>query len=344
MPEVGRRLRAWLTVRPVLRALLVALVPLVVFSITMEVRLSSYVASTTRERTSDWTEFRPHPTMFWRLRPNLDVDLSMRTEQFHVTTNSQGIRSPEVPFRKGPTTWRAWCLGDSITYGYGVDDDQTYESRLQDLLARLHPDKQIQVLNGGCPGWSSFQGRELTRSLGLKYQPDLYILGFVYADPAFEDQTDSARVDPNPLVRWAKLGLYQSEFYMFLRQRVVRRTNPEGLPPEDYTLATPRVPPEEYRQILNWFASQARAGGGHVIFLNLAKRDPDPHAAYDQLRNVAREVAQSTGNVWLDVDSMFRDRPDRRSLFSDRIHPNAQGFELMSQALADAIQAKGWIP
>jgi lysophospholipase L1-like esterase len=341
---VIRRLRLFFTFRPGLRALLVALVPLAVFAILMEFRIAAYVAGTTRVRGSEWTEFRPHPTMFWRLRPNLQVELAMRGERFQVTTNSQGIRSPEVPFRKGPRTWRAWCLGDSITYGYGVDDDKTYESRLQDKLQRLHPDRQIQVLNGGCPGWTSFQARELTRSVGLKYQPDLYILGCVYADPAYEDKPDSARVDSNPLVRWFRLALFRSEFYMFLRQRVVRRSNPEGLPPADYTLATPRVPPEEYRQILNWFVGQARAGGGHVVFLNLGKRDPDPHPGYDQLRRIAQEVSRQTGNAWVDIDAMFKERPDRASLFSDRIHPNVQGFELMAEALARAIEEKGWIP
>lgn len=340
---MGHRLRAFFTPRPVLRALLVALLPLLAFGLVMEARLRAFVDTTRTERTSAWTEFRPHPTMFWRLRPGLDVDISMRDQDFHVTSNSLGLRGPEVPFAKPANGWRAWCLGDSITYGYGVDDGQTYESRLQGLLQAEHPDRQVEVINGGCPGWSSFQAIQLTESVGDRFRPDLYILAFVYADPAFEDVSDAARVDANPLVRWTKLGLNRSELYMYLRQRVMRRTNPKGLTPEDYMLATPRIPEEDYRKNLAWFTDRAKRTGGHVLFLNLAKRDPDPHEGYAAYRQIAREAMESTGNAWLDVDALFREQPSPQALFSDRIHPNADGFALMATAIARVIDEKGWL-
>lgn len=338
-----QRIRAFFTSRPVLRAVVVALVPLLVFGLVMEAKLRSFVAGTSRERTSEWTEFRPHPTMFWRLRPNLDVTIEMRDQKFHVTTNEFGLRGVEVPFEKPANGWRAWCLGDSITYGYGVDDGQTYEARLQDLLQTGHPDRAVAVLNGGCPGWSSFQARQLTEEVGLKYHPDLYVLGFTYADPAFEDATDAAKVDSNPLIRWLKLGLNQSELYLFARKSLLRRSNPQGLPDADYMLRTPRVPEDEYRANLQWFAEIARATDAHVVVLSLAKRDPDPHEQYARFRAIAREVAESTGNAFLDVDALFSAQPDPRSLFSDRIHPNAAGFDLMARAIADVVQERGWI-
>lgn len=337
------RLRAFFTPRPVLRALVVALLPLLAFGLVMEAQLRAFVDTTRTERTSAWTEFRPHPTMFWRLRPGLDVDITMRDQAFHLATNSLGLRGPEVPFQKPPGGWRAWCLGDSITYGYGVNEDETYEARLQGLLQEKHPDRKIEILNGGCPGWSSFQARQLTEAVGLQFQPDLYILAFVYADPAFEDVADSARVDANPLVRWTKLGLNQSELYMYMRQRVMRRTNPRGLTPEDYRLTVPRIPEKEYRENLTWFAEQAKRTGGHVIFLNLAKREPDPHDGYAAYRKMARETMESTGNVWLDIDALFRSQPNPEGLYSDRIHPNAEGFALMARAIADAVDERGWI-
>lgn len=305
--------------------------------------MRAFVDTTRTERTSAWTEFRPHPTMFWRLRAGLDVDISMRDQEFHVTTDSRGLRGPEFPLATPPSGWRAWCLGDSITYGYGVDDEDTYEARLQGILRAEHPSRKVEVLNGGCPGWSSFQAIELTKSLGDSFRPDLYILAFVYADPAFEDVADADRVDANPLVRWAKLGLNRSELYMYLRQRVMRRTNPRGLTPVDYRLATPRIPLEDYERNLAWFTDRARRSGGHVIFMNLAKRDPDPHEAYATYREVARKAMESTGNAWIDVDALFREQPDPPALFSDRIHPNAQGFALMAEALARTLDEKGWL-
>ncbi len=326
-----------------LRSFIIAFVFVAVFAGFMEIRMRSFVASTNKGGPGTWSEFRPHPTLFWRLRPNLDAEISIGDVHFHVKTNSLGLRGKELPFRKKHNEWRAVCLGDSITFGYGVDDGKTYEDDLQELLGELHRDREINIINGGCPGWTSFQARELTQNLLARFNPDLYILGFTYADPAFEDVPDSERVDKILLFRWIRTLLYKSEFYLFLRQKHFQGVNPLGLPPADYSMSVPRISGNEYEENLQWFASLAKANGGHVIYLNLAKRDPDPSELYSTYRTINKDVATSTQNAWLDIDAVFRPNQQSKKLFTDRIHPTAVGYKMMAEAITTEIEKRKWV-
>ena len=71
-----------------LRSFIIAFVFVAVFAGFMEIRMRSFVASTNKGGPGTWSEFRPHPTLFWRLRPNLDAEISIGDVHFHVKTNS----------------------------------------------------------------------------------------------------------------------------------------------------------------------------------------------------------------------------------------------------------------
>jgi lysophospholipase L1-like esterase len=61
------------------------------------------------------------------------------------------------------------AFGDSLTFGYGVDDNKSYPALLQNLL-------DCEVINAGISGQDTAQGlRRLPDTLAT-YQPDLIIL------------------------------------------------------------------------------------------------------------------------------------------------------------------------
>jgi lysophospholipase L1-like esterase len=283
------------------------------------------------------SEFVPDPLLFWKLRSNLHTRSHVQGADFELIVNSKGLRSPELPFYKVPKEYRVLCLGDSITYGHGVDYSYCYPQQLKDLLQGAYADRKISVINGGCPGYSLWQGMQLYKSLGSKYRPDLVILGFIYADTGYEWKSDSQRALHNPFLRFLMPLLYKSELYLFLRNTKISLENPEGLPPEDFEFKTQRVPLSEYRALLTEFARLVNAAGGKVIFLNLAKSSPDPFDFYAQYRASLKEIAEGTHNYYIDMDELFTARRSE-NLFLDRIHPNAQGFTLMAQAIFNLIK------
>lgn len=93
----------------------------------------------------------------------------------HFTTNSAGLRGPEIG-AKGERT-RILLLGASTAFGIGAEnDDDSFAARLQ----RLNP--HWEVINGAVIGFNSNQELNYFVSELVDYKPDLVITFDAYAD------------------------------------------------------------------------------------------------------------------------------------------------------------------
>ena len=329
------------------------LVGLLAWSISMECSIRSFFKfSHSSLEPVSWALYRPHPTLFWTLRPYFngpvyhatsayDDPLPSEKRSFNVSTNAWGIRGGQIKQKKGDNQWRMLCLGDEMTFGYGVQDHQTYEMQLQKHMRNARRDQHLQVINAGCPGWSSYQAREWTRLYGRYFKPDFYILGFGYADTCPEDMTDLDRINPLPPVRWLQLALYRSELYMYNHRLNYRQVNPYGLPPVDYKRQKLRVSKEQYRENLQWFVDLAKAEGSRVIFLNLPRRDLETNELCTEFRFVTQEVAQTTQSLYVDLQKVMISRA-KEELFSEDTYPNAKGYDLIALTIMVEMQRLGW--
>jgi hypothetical protein len=124
---------------------------------------------------------RPHQDdkIIYELEPNL-------TSQFRhveVRTNSFGMRDLERPVAKAPDTVRVAILGDSYAFGWGVKQDQIFPRHLEQELARLvGSEKNIEVLNFGVPGYSTFQEVANFIDKGAQFKPDVVLVYFIHND------------------------------------------------------------------------------------------------------------------------------------------------------------------
>lgn len=98
-----------------------------------------------------------------------------------ATVNAHGYRGQEHEYQKPRDARRVVVLGDSIAYGAGVDDDQTFSA----LLEKRPP---FEVLNLAVGGYGTDQELIRLEREGLRYQPDVVILSFCL----FSDFTDNA--------------------------------------------------------------------------------------------------------------------------------------------------------
>ena len=94
-----------------------------------------------------------------------------------ITINSQGLRNRETALRKSEHTYRIACIGDSITLGYGLEDGQSYVTRLEELLNNA-PGKKctFEAINYGQLAFNMYQERLFLERKALPYDPDLVIL------------------------------------------------------------------------------------------------------------------------------------------------------------------------
>ena len=137
----------------------------------------------------------PDPQAGYRCAPNLDVQLSgHRDFSYRVRTNSRGLRTPH---QHGPVDVVA--IGDSFTFGYGVDEADAWPARLAALTG-------WSVANLGVSGYGSQSELAVLRSDGLPLQPRLVLWQF------FANDCEDASL----FARWQQSG--QPDLYRWLRQ------------------------------------------------------------------------------------------------------------------------------
>ncbi|RKY41991.1 MAG: hypothetical protein DRP85_04300 [Candidatus Makaraimicrobium thalassicum] len=99
-----------------------------------------------------------------------------------VRINSKGLRDHEYSYSKPPDTYRILVLGDSITFGWGVPFEETYSKCLERKLNRDSSGIKYQVINTGVGNYSTRSEVDFLKKEGLKYDPDMIILGYFVND------------------------------------------------------------------------------------------------------------------------------------------------------------------
>jgi lysophospholipase L1-like esterase len=180
---------------------------------------------------------------------------------------------------KPDDVYRVLLLGDSFTYGAGVDDDEKIfariiERRLNDELP-LPDIERVEVYNGGVPGGLSLHWVALFQEIAEWYDPDLVVIVFFIRDGA-------GTWTANPVIQIGKematlrersaLYRYSHAYRMFRDRRELSRLSGQYLSViEDSYLGTPAETQEWERakKNLRWLQQQSEARGaefGLVIF------------------------------------------------------------------------------
>lgn len=110
---------------------------------------------------------------------------------YRVTTNSEGWREPREFNRTPPEgVSRILVLGDSFTFGTGVNASDTYVERFERLIDNS-TDQQYQVINAGAQGAGMLDYCSMLEHRGLRYDPDLVIVTFTYYDAISRRRADT---------------------------------------------------------------------------------------------------------------------------------------------------------
>lgn len=309
--------------------------------------------------------------VFYRLRPDRDLlfsdplappDVQERT-RFRVRTNSRGFRTPEFSRRKPPGTTRITALGDSSTFGWGVEAERTYPARLGDALAAWPGlAEPVEVINLGVPGYSTFQGRVLLEKVALPLAPDLALWSYISNDGAPTGESDRRAYAQRSGPTGALLaGLHASRAFETLEAWVSwaqARLRPPAPPdPRDPAARNVRSEQEIERNVREALELAERAdvplvvlalcarGRAARLLSELAAESGAPFVdGMAQLVAAAPRVAQAP--EFAEERRRLQDlygaarlerEPLLHVLLPDGCHPNAVGHALVAEALAPVV-------
>jgi lysophospholipase L1-like esterase len=319
------------------------------------------------------------PAVGYVLAPGFEGKL--RRAEFHtqVRVGQSGLRGPDHSAAKS-NSWRILVLGDSLAWGFGVEDDQTFGARLEELLAdsyaadqELGAQADVQVLNGAVPGYGTADELAWLRTRGPALEPDLVIVQFLSVNdiqenpvPASEwaeiqdgmltvrESSDPSAARPGPgfaarLMRvryWLKRHLHVAALgfdiagYLSTRAGLFGRS--DAVWGEDFSAEDAELATELLVQV----ALEAEKLGAQALYLYTTGQAQVIQTDYARLRsaNVVDQAAERAGVPWIDVTEQMRQRADRYELYYPKDgHWTAAGHQAVAEILAKELVGLGLI-
>ncbi|OGO97590.1 MAG: hypothetical protein A3F41_06225 [Coxiella sp. RIFCSPHIGHO2_12_FULL_44_14] len=110
-------------------------------------------------------------------KPHLDVEYPFGApdQSFHVYTDLNGARVASKQAMTEENTAKIWVVGDSQTWGYGLNFPETYAGQLEHLLNE-------RITNWGVAGYNLVSIYRLMKRF-LQFQPQVVVLGYYYDSP-----------------------------------------------------------------------------------------------------------------------------------------------------------------
>lgn len=342
-------------------------------------RIHAPDGSAVNRTTTEETMGQPHPFSGYSLKPSW-VSRPGTKPRSH---NSHGLRGPEVTLEKPDGTYRVVCLGGSSTYGTGPRTfAATWPARLQKYLQGLSGAVDVEVLNGGAPGWTTFESIGNLAFRMLDFDPDLVIvyhtandaIAAVWDDPA-PDNTHLRSVWPIERPSAFELLLEESMLYLtwlnlFTDQVELRsefayytivghgrepvaKFAPDEIPPEGL---------ENFERNLVTLVGIARAHGVEIMLGRQAWEPYEPTDDGNLITGRARaravevmdaslvRVAAEHGVRVVDGAAVLEAEAARQlaegggqDVFRGNVHLKNSGADLLAATFAKAIQEAGLI-
>lgn len=266
--------------------------------------------------------------------------------------DSYGLRGGPVPpsaLQDGNPT--ILCLGDSVTYGYGVDDDHTYPADLQKDFDQASPGRYA-VLNAGVDAYPiALEDAKFLYLWQLGIRPKIAIVGYSFNEGGIgilsfgNDEAAKAKFaarvrEKNQLRSFALYTLvvenWARHYYDRIKGKLVPGTN--------FTKLSETEATSLYDQFLDRFVSDLRAHNVQPVFLLFAGFDGRSQKYDDQglFQVQFAEYAQKNGIPLLrSKDALAAGEPegfDISPFFIDHAHMNERGTERIAAALVPLLQ------
>ena len=266
----------------------------------------------------------------------LQPDATRTWHGVKVRTNHYGMRGQE-PASEAEGLVRVAVLGDSFTFGWLVEEEQSYPgvlARVLDSYAGAGVD--FDVLNFGVVGYSTRDEALVFDARVRPFAPDLVVIGYVLNDPEV-DPTSPLHAAFAPVEWWQYSSLLRL-CASLLKQQEIRRIGGGDVTRYFHENAA------DWSTVVEGFASIRRTSRelDCEVLLTIFPLIPSSGAtwegyAYGDLHDKVAALGRENGFAVLDLLAAFAEHAPRELALPD-LHPNARAYELAGAAIGDAVR------
>lgn len=261
-------------------------------------------------------------------RPNKSMELM----DVMVDINSDGLRDKEYPVEKSDKK-RIIFLGDSLTFGWGVKDEETFATLIEEDINSKSP---TEIINFGTGNYNTEQEVSLFIEKGLKYNPDKVVLFYFIND---------AELTPQKSGLWF---LGYSQFISFYWSRINSMLN-NFLPSKSFQEFYESLYDEGEQGWINTRKAiiqlrdicQDRGIEFQVVLLP-ELHDVDNEIFANIYNNLSLFLAENNID-YLNLAKLFENHPNQIDLWVsyDDAHPNNVAHKKIAESSVDFISNKG---
>jgi len=247
-----------------------------------------------------------------------------------VRTDANGFRGEDIPERATPGTARIAFVGDSITFGWGVAEQETFASQV--LAALKARGRKVDGFNTGVGNYNTAQELNLLRTAGQKLKPDIIVLAYFINDAEpLQKYGQDGWLDWHSMV-WT-IANYRLD--TLLRQQSARADW------KDYYRDLYKSDAAGWRatqQAIRGFAELAKGSGAQLVVFNIPElRTLKPYPFADITAQV-RGVVEKQDVRFVDLlPSVEAEDPSSLWVTVPDPHPNGKANGLFARSMVETL-------
>ncbi|MBI4044670.1 MAG: hypothetical protein HY392_03100, partial [Candidatus Diapherotrites archaeon] len=281
--------------------------------------------------------FRDDTVTDYSLLPNFRTAVLLEKILYFVKTNSIGIRADEeFKEEKQQAITRVFFMGDSYSFGWGVDRSKSMPFLLEQKLNQSTGVKKFEVMNLSVPGFDPIK-ENLFFDKFSNFNPDVVIIGFNGTDivKGNEAQQDCVSVTKNGCLynKECKLSeehgfldefLGWSHAYTFFNKKIKDVTEPNSAWSEQKSALTSLI--EKIR---------LKNAVPVIVFIPLVEVLSDRDAS-DRKLALVKNLSNEKNVFLIDVSDSIIEKSHAQKLYYEVFddHTNAYGNEVIAEEIA----------
>lgn len=325
---------------------------------------------------AEWMQyFEEAKHIHYKMKANISVKIFNTVNRIELgkgirvlmRSNSIGFRTHEIPKTKPAGVYRIFLLGDSTTFGWGVDQEDRFSNLLEEKLNAAQDSTQFEVYNFGIPGYSSYHGKKLFDHYVLRYDPDMMILTFGANDGTLIPESVKKYLRNPPAIENLTNFLGNFKTYKLMRKIILGIYNPfeearKKNQKEEKWEAFVTI--EEFQTNLSYIIDEGKKRGIETALLSLCcsldylaklssigrrKGIPMIDGMYVLLHFLPSvQEGELYPELALYYKNLYGEQvlKDRRILYvtSDTCHPNKIGHRIIASTLFDRVFIEKVLP